>query len=88
MPYIERAGRVAIDEALDAMPSLSHGALTYAITRLMVQYVEPQANYTRMSQARSSAHDAADEFYRRVVAPYEDEKRRTNGDVYDPIEAS
>jgi hypothetical protein len=28
--------------------------------------------------------DAAAEFYRRVVAPYEDAKRAENGDVYPP----
>jgi len=93
MPYIISPKRKPIDDAVAAVPFMEHGDLTYAITRLMVRYVLDHGGgqvlrYTVLSQALSAAQDAADEFYRRVVVPFEDRKRAENGDAYDPIETS
>ena len=78
MPYITQESREAID-----LEDLDHGDLTYAICVAMDQYVKRHGmSYTVLSQARSAALDAADEFYRRVMAPYEDEKCEQNGDVF------
>lgn len=89
MPYVIPPHRQPIDDAVESIPFMEHGDLTYAITRLMVRYVTQHGDrYTVLSQARSAAHDAADEFYRRVVVPFEDRKRADNGDAYDPIGAS
>ena len=61
----------------------SPGDLTYAITLLM--HLEAQKKgplrYSSLSAIRASAQDAADEFYRVVMGPHEDKKRRENGPV-------
>ena len=40
-----------------------------------------QHNYARMAVIRSAMIEAHDEFHRRVMAPYEDEKIKSAGDV-------
>lgn len=91
MPYVIPPHRNPIDDAVDSIPFMEHGDLTYAITRLMVAYAgfhgtAKTPRYTVLSQARSAAQDAADEWYRRVMAPFEDAKRDDNGDVFPVME--
>lgn len=90
MPYVIPPHRKPIDDAVASIPWMEHGDLAYAITRLMVRFAIDQGSiqqprYTVLSQARSAAQDAADEWYRRVMAPFEDDKCADNGDAYDPI---
>lgn len=83
MPYIVEAKKMRIDFALSQLGRMEHGDLTYAITALMNRYVADHGRrYTVLSQARASCADAATEFYRRVVVPYEETKRAENGDAY------
>ena len=80
MPYISKRERVLID--VEANPPTSPGQLNYAISRMIHEYVLRNGrNYTVMSAARAAALDATDEFYRTVMVPYEDQKRRENGPV-------
>lgn len=86
MPYITEAKKTKIDFALAQLGRMEHGDLTYAITALMNRYVGHHGRrYTVLSQARASCADASTEFYRRVMAPYEETKRAQNGDAYPAV---
>lgn len=56
------------------------GELNYLISRVLAQH---QDGYHDMSAWRAAVIDAAEEYYRRVMAPYEDRKCKENGDVYE-----
>lgn len=85
MPYIKEIKRENIRPLLRGVSSqiITAGDLTYAITYLMHLYamaaIEP--DFERLSNAWKAAGCAAAEFYRTVIAPYEDEKRKANGPV-------
>jgi hypothetical protein len=86
MPYIDASKRPALDAALGPLiaqlrdnPEMRDGALNYCITRLL-QELYPR-NYASFNAALGVLEAAKLEFYRRVLAPYEDEKIARNGDV-------
>lgn len=79
MPYIKDRG--PIDRRLERLMALnlSEGDLNYIFTRLLLN-TKPScyADHNRnMGVLESCKH----EYYRRHVAPYEDEKIKENGDV-------
>lgn len=81
MPYIEKGLRLAIDSG--RMTPRTVGELTYAMTRLALNYVEQQGVSFATFAAVLGALDATGrEFYRRSVVPYEENKIDENGDVY------
>jgi hypothetical protein len=85
MPYSMQAERLQEIELRKIAASLMHqGQLTWAIAVLMDEFVLSGGivSYATLSRARAAAQDAADEWYRAVMAPYEDKKRAENGDVY------
>jgi hypothetical protein len=85
MPYTLEAERLQEEELRKIATSVMHeGQLTWAISVLMDEFVMSQGviSYATLHRARASAQDAADEWYRVVMAPYEDKKRAENGDVY------
>jgi hypothetical protein len=72
MPYL--------DEAAFNSPA---GELNRAITKLLVKYVHDQKpRYETFNDVMGALEAAKAEFYRRVVAPYEDKKIVENGDIY------
>jgi len=87
MPYIKKEQRSALDKLID--PLLSYlkslpeeeqdGSLNYSITRIL-KGLYPQ-KYFHLNRALGVLTAIKDEFYRRVVAPYEDKKIKDNGDV-------
>ena len=80
MPYITPAARTAIDGG--AVPR-TVGELTYALTCLIVEYVEVKGvRFDTFADVLAALNATAHEFYRRKVAPYEDGKIVENGDVY------
>ncbi len=87
MPYIKKEDRPAIDALVDpivvhltSLPLESQdGALNYLITRVMKR-VYP-TKYVHLNRALGVLSAVTHELYRRVVAPYEDEKIKENGDV-------
>ena len=86
MPYIEKERRKAIEEAAVALASTIQGPgeLNFAITRTLIHLFIGKGGIT-YAVARGIIGDlecVKQEFYRRVVAPYEDKKKRENGDVY------
>lgn len=81
MPYIKdcREGL----RPLSSRPALNEGELNFQITSLLVDYLQAHGlSYERIGDIKGALDNAADEFYRRIAAPYEDAKIAENGDVY------
>lgn len=83
MPYIEQSRRRHLVDG-DTVPETA-GDLNFLITRLCNAFVERHGlSYATTHDVTGVLHDVLTEFDRRVVAPYEDQKRADNGDVYSP----
>jgi hypothetical protein len=81
MPYLTQTDRFELDDG--QRQPVTAGELNYAITRLLVAYVRRQGKrYETLNAVIGAVEGAKSEFYRRVVAPYEDHKCAVNGDVY------
>jgi len=82
MPYIPRGRRSDIAVTSDNEPE-NAGELNYRFTMDIKWYVENHgASYQTFNDILGALEGAKLEFYRRVVAPYEDKKIIENGDVY------
>jgi len=84
MPYIEKTLRGIFDARVDSLAKdISNvGDLNYTITRLAHQYLKKiGVKYANLSAVGGVLADVRDEYYRRVVSPYEDQKILDNGDV-------
>lgn len=78
MPYIPTADR----DGADLFPN-TPGELNFALTKLVITYVEGKGlSYQAINDVLGALEGAKLEFYRRVAVPYENEKIRANGDVY------
>jgi hypothetical protein len=86
MPYIKKDRREEFDKALEQLPLPQNtGELNYVFTKLCIQYfnLKPDGkNYQTINDISGALHCAADEFYRKIAAKYEDKKIDENGDVY------
>lgn len=86
MPYIKRTKRSPIDCALSNVCPLleEEGDYNYAITILMHNYIQKNGlKYKNMNAIMGVVECAKEEFYRTVVAPYEDKKIVENGNISD-----
>jgi len=87
MPYIKRMDRaryfVGLDELAGMMVnSCNPGDLNYIISMVCAHYMSIKGqSYTHFNDVIGVLESAKLEFYRRKVAPYEDEKIKENGDV-------
>lgn len=89
MPYLIPADKLRLAPIVDTAWTfiltygLSKGDLNYLITKLGQAYVaRHHPSYNTISDAISAMNDAAAEFRRRRLDPYENEKIIQNGDVY------
>ena len=85
MPYIKEEDKPKFDRQLRPLSQLimSLGELNYCCTVLMREEVRKRGEkYEKLSAIHGAVRDAADEFKRRVVDVYEDQKILENGDVY------
>lgn len=88
MPYISQDLRNVIDpeiqQLLDKITRLplekQDGALNYAVTKLL-KGIYADGNYYTYNRSLGVLSAINAEWYRRVVAPYEDIKILENGDV-------
>lgn len=90
MPYIKKGARRPIDKFLDGLILIllnntengkrNNGDVVYAIYKLLKQIYGP-GNFEIKSNALKVLDSAGKEYYRRVMAPYEDSKIESNGDV-------
>jgi hypothetical protein len=72
------------DMVMKAAREINPGTLNFAISRLIHRLVMNKGVcYSRLSLIRGVLQDVNDEFYRTVVAAYEDKKRKENGGVSD-----
>lgn len=87
MPYIPRETRVQLSEVVDAITKAkinTPGQLNYLISKLIEAYItKNELRYQTINDVEGALNCASKEFYRRVVAPFEDSKIEENGDVYD-----
>jgi len=86
MPYIKQNRRYELDKQgasrLGEFCATS-GELNYAITRLCLSYLDRHhKRYATMNEILGVLSAIGFEFYRRMVASYEDQKIQENGDVY------
>jgi hypothetical protein len=86
MPYVKQEVKDYLDPKLadikEVLPYLGDGELNYIMTECAKAWIGRGYNYSKLNAAHGTFHSAGAEFYRRVVAPYEDEKIKENGDVY------
>lgn len=83
MPYIPKERRPLLDPLSDAVSAQNAGELNFQITRLVDDFVKRKnGNYEAINAAVGALECAKLELYRRIAAPYEDEKITLNGDVY------
>jgi hypothetical protein len=87
MPYISQDKRPELDriiepliEHLKALPEGEQdGALNYSITKILKRLYP--LKYFHLNRALGVLTSVTQEFYRKVVGPYEDKKIQENGEV-------
>jgi hypothetical protein len=93
MPYIREDKRKQIESELDQLiikfletqdDGGTAGRLNYVISSMIGAILKNDRllSYTRLNELIGVLECAKMELYRRVAAPYEDDKSRLNGDVY------
>jgi len=85
MPYIKIKDREKFNASLAQIGHRlkNKGELNYCVSILMNLYINIHGeNYQNLSDAKGALIDAADEFTRRRINLYEDEKIKENGDIY------
>lgn len=80
MPYLTKERQ---DELLspDGFPTTG-GDLNFIITKLLLEFAGESPRYETYNTIIGALEACKLEFYRRAVAPYEDKKIQSNGDVY------
>ena len=91
MPYIVGLRRGHLDASISGNAQLgvremrTAGELNYLLTCIIERYRQQHGDrYQTFNDIAGALDGAGKEFYRRVVAPYEDGKRVVSGDVYAP----
>lgn len=80
MPYISQEDRKFLAQGVDPVTA---GGLNYSISRLCDNFIMSKGlNYNTLNEVIGVLACVQQELYRRVVAPYEDQKMRSNGDVF------
>lgn len=82
MPYIKPGKRLVMDQVVKIMFDAgieANGDLNYILFRY-AKYHIPQ-NYNSIKNFLGELNEAAEEIRRRILAPYEEEKMKENGDV-------
>lgn len=89
MPYIVKGNRKPIDKFVSQAThedlNIAHmlpGDLNYLITQLLLAACKDRNSYTAYNELMGVLECVKQEFYRRQVVPYENEKRLINGDAF------
>lgn len=85
MPYIKPDEREELDPVVAKLLSRlgTVGELNYVITKLCLGFANREMRYHNLNAVVGVLECAKLELYRRLVAKYEDEKAKENGDVYE-----
>ena len=79
MPYIKTEQR----EQLKTRGAENAGELNYSLTRVCIDYIISMGlNYAHINDVLGALEGCKQEFYRRMVVDYENDKQHKNGDVY------
>lgn len=81
MPYLDQQDRRAL-EPTSRDEAMSTGELNYQLTCLVDGYLAGNLDYRAINDVVGALECAKLEVYRRLAAPYEDQKIAINGDVY------
>lgn len=86
MPYINKEKRSELEfysysGGYPKSPTTA-GELNYQLTQVCLNYLHTPHNYQKLNDIIGALEACKMEFYRRVVAPYEDQKIKENGDVF------
>ncbi len=90
MPYISQEFRRQVDELINQLRTeILHaelpvhvGLMNYIVTRIMSAEISNNMCYTTLNEAIGVLECVKMELYRRLGVPYEDKKRKQNGDVF------
>lgn len=88
MPYIKDEEKNLIDRGLRVFQDQvdSAGKLAYTITRLISEFKDKHSDgnhrFSDFALVSGVMTETLAEYRRRVILPYEKEKRDTNGDVF------
>ena len=90
MPYIKQEERdywnqrlEELEDSLTVNDCVTEGELNYLITKLCLAFVQGKGiKYSNYNAVMGVLESAKQEFYRREIADYEEEKAEQNGDVY------
>lgn len=88
MPYIAPEERRLIDAQMHFInvEVMTKGQVNYLLSCLVARWVRVKGrSYHSLSEGHGLLQDATAEYYRRVMAPYEDQKIAENGDVYENL---
>jgi hypothetical protein len=87
MPYITDDKREELISDTASRNPETAGELNYVITTIVDQYLlDHGVSYSTLNEAVGVLECAKQELYRRIVAPYEEQKRFDNGEVYQSAE--
>lgn len=81
MPYITEERRSDLMHNPEAFPRNS-GELNFLLTQVILEYLPEAPHYSDYNEVIGVLECMKQEFYRRVVATYEDKKCEENGEVY------
>ena len=82
MPYIKKEDRDSMSNVLDVMRARdvkANGDLNYILYTFCKYYVDP--GYNNYKNFCGELRQCATEIERRILAPYEDQKIKENGDI-------
>lgn len=80
MPYIEKGVRESLEQG--RVPT-KPGELNYLMSQLIRGYIAMNGvSYTTLNAVAGVLSCLSMEVYRRITAPYEEEKRSENGEVF------
>ena len=87
MPYINSMRQIYLECGIecDRETPKTSGELTFLLTTIIKEYLnqtDKEPNFQTLNEIIGSLECTKLEFYRRMVAPYEDQKIKENGDVY------
>tara|TARA_R110002020_G_scaffold81627_2_gene202590 strand:- start:292 stop:540 length:249 start_codon:yes stop_codon:yes gene_type:complete len=82
MPYIKQERRKEIDPTILNFCPKDAGDLNYVVTVMIDNFINWRGeNYKSFNEMIGALECCKQEYYRRIIAPYEDEKIKENGDV-------
>lgn len=82
MPYIKQSDRKNIDQVVEIIREIGikpNGEPNYLLFKLCKETIEP--SYNNYKNFIAELTECSEEIRRRLLAPYEDQKIKENGDV-------